>query len=86
MAEESIIELAPSLDGAPKVELTKEQLDTIAATALALAQRDVGTAGVRPERMLRPYQEQSEQKRADQRAGVYRVVQALIMHGYIDHP
>jgi hypothetical protein len=69
----------------PRVDLPKESLDRIARLSLALTQaqiaraRVVVTAGE-----LVPYDERPDQARANMRAGVVRVIQALILLGYID--
>jgi len=76
--------IATNLSDPPKPELSKQALDELAELALALAQEDAKGQGVRHPRAFVPYMQQPEEARANQRAGVYRVVQALVMLGYIE--
>lgn len=71
---------------APTLDLSREALDELANLALTLAQLDAEKAGVRPPRAFQPYIEHSPDARSNMRAGVYRVVQALVLLGYIDKP
>jgi hypothetical protein len=76
----------PLLDEAPALDLSKEALDELASLALTLAQKDAEKSGVRPPRAFVPYIEQPSEARANQRAGVYRVLQAAVLLGYIEKP
>jgi predicted GNAT superfamily acetyltransferase len=78
--------IATNLDDVPKPDLSQGALDELAELALRLAQKDAEKQGVRPPRAFIPYREQQPEARANQRAGVYRVVQALVLLGYIDTP
>lgn len=71
---------------APKLDLSKEALDELANLALTIAQEDARKAGVRPAKAFAPYTAQSEDTRANQRAGVYRVIQAMVLLGYLEKP
>jgi hypothetical protein len=78
--------IATNLADPPKPDLSAHALDELAELALMLAQEDAKTQGVRHPRAFIPYREQPAEARANQRAGVYRVLQALVMLGYIEKP
>jgi len=78
--------IATNRSDPPKPELSTHALDELAELALLLAQQDAEKQGVRHPRAFIPYREQQPEARANQRAGVYRVVQALVLLGYIDTP
>lgn len=75
-----------SLDDAPEVALDGAALSEVAALAFALSQRDIERHNVRPAAQLVPFADMSDQAKANARATVYRVVQALVMLGYIAPP
>ena len=74
----------PNPRSAPHLDVSREQLDNIAAVAMSIAQADLTGEVVPYERLLIPYAELPEQKRADIRALCYRIVQALVMLGWIE--
>ena len=78
--------IATNRDDAPTIALGADALDALAELAVRLAQRDAETQGVRHPRAFIPYRDQPSEARANQRAGVYRVLQALILLGYIEKP
>lgn len=75
------------LDNVPELALSQEQLDAIARTARTIAQRQTRRQrGILTERDARPYDECTRQERAGMRAGVLRVLQTLVILGYIERP
>jgi hypothetical protein len=69
----------------PETNLSRENLDEVAALALALMQHDLSVS----EQIgadLRTYTERSEEERARMRRGAHRVLQALVLLGWIDTP
>jgi hypothetical protein len=68
----------------PKLDISREQLDELAALGLELSQREL--PDVATPAMMTPYKERPENVRANMRAGVYRVLQALVILGWIERP
>jgi hypothetical protein len=84
--QESVESLAAQIP--PEITLSPEEQDRIAHLALALTQeakrrRDALRIDV-DDRGMVPYRERDAQQRANMRAGVIRVVQALQMLGYLE--
>jgi hypothetical protein len=72
---------------APELDLTIEQLDEIAALAHRITRVHAERAGIPTEPIhMRPYAERTSQERAAMRAGVLRVLQALILIGWLELP
>jgi hypothetical protein len=72
---------------APDLDLGVADLDRIAALALRITHLAQERAGIPTEAIhLRPYDERTSQERAAMRAGAHRVIQAMILLGWIELP
>lgn len=79
-----VLPLASLATQAPRVDLDKHALDTIADLALRIAHHSASPSQLGVD--LRPYVDRSELERARMRSGVLRVIQALVLLGWIDLP
>jgi len=71
----------------PETSLGPDGADQVAHLALMIAQRLAAQhATVIPPHSARPYRERSEQERMAMRIGVLRVLEALVLLGWIDAP
>lgn len=68
----------------PDVGLDSGALDTIGALALMIAHRHLPPGELNAD--MRPYLERSPLERARMRTAVLRVVQALVLLGWIERP
>jgi hypothetical protein len=73
---------------APELGIDKGQLDAIAATALAIAQTKLRQSKriIPKESLLTPWQEHSEETRANAREHATCVIQALVLLGWLEKP
>lgn len=71
---------------APAIDLGKDALDELANLALEISRHDMLAQHVRPPKSMTPYAHMSPDAKSNSRATVYRVVQALVMLGYIEKP
>ena len=71
---------------APSIALGSDALDELANLALEISRHDMVKHKVRPPKSMVPYADMSADAKANSRATVYRVVQALVMLGYIENP
>lgn len=85
---ESVERLTIDVRQAPDLAIDPGQLDAIAATALAIAQTKLkqGKRIIPKESLLTPWQEHSEQTRANAREHATCVIQALVLLGWLERP
>jgi len=71
----------------PETSLGNDAADQVAHLSLLIAQRlATENAAVISPAMMRPYRERSGSERLAMRQGVLRIVQALVLLGWIDPP
>ena len=81
------IELSALTSDLPRIELSEAACDEIACLARIITQVRARKAGiVQDERHLRPYEAIPPDERQAMRFAVIRVLQALVLLGYIETP
>jgi hypothetical protein len=68
----------------PSVAMSQEELDNVANLAMLLSVAANERGGLLRDPNWKPFTALPEEKRADMRRGVHRVVQALHMLGWLD--
>jgi hypothetical protein len=79
------LQLPVNLDDLPRIGIDASNLNTIAALALIIAQREARREGKLLDAFhQRAFDQRTSEERANMRAGVYRTLQALTILGWIE--